>query len=266
MATFSIAKWPEVLPYTQQCYEVPDTKSPGETAHYRNSVQTEIPTPRSNPSQTVSTTYECFEVTLKAHPAFKCLGHRPILSGNVEDPATVVFKREYIWQTYEEVAQRRLNIGSAIQGMFNDGSIGGGELPTVGTWTINRPEWQLVDLALAAYSKVGVALYSTLGRNAVEYIINHSAITMVFLSARNLESLLELAPKCPKLRVAVSLDKLTEATEQRSKTVLKEYNIRFMSLAELESMGEANPLPPTPPNPESIATICYSSGTTSNPK
>ena len=28
-------------------------------------------------------------------------------------------------------------------------------------------EWQLVDLALAAYNKVGVALYSTLGRNAV---------------------------------------------------------------------------------------------------
>ncbi|KAG8855813.1 hypothetical protein FRB91_001648 [Serendipita sp. 411] len=31
-------------------------------------------------------------------------------------------------------------------------------------------------------------------------------------------------------------------------------------------MGKANPLPPTPPAPESIATICYSSGTTSNPK
>ncbi|KAG8793867.1 hypothetical protein FRC16_010800 [Serendipita sp. 398] len=149
--------------------------------------------------------------------------------------------------------------------MFNDGSIEGGDLPTIGTWTINRPEWQLIDLALAAYNKVGVALYSTLGRDAVG-TINHSQISMIFFASRNLESLLQLVPKCPKLRIVVSLDELTKPTEEKAIRLLKEHNIRFMNLAELESMGKANPLPPTPPAPESIATICYSSGTTSNPK
>jgi long-chain acyl-CoA synthetase len=62
-----------------------------------------------------------------------------VISGNVEEPATLEFAREYVWQTYAEVAERRLNIGSAIQALFDDGVLGGGEYPTVGTWTINRP-------------------------------------------------------------------------------------------------------------------------------
>lgn len=136
-------------------------------AHYRNAIIHELPTPGGDPKASVSTTYEVFEVTAKANPKFKCLGQRPITSGNVEDPKSLQFRQEFSWQTYGEVAQRRLNLGSGIQALFNDGTVGGGELPTVGTWTINRPEWQLIDLALAAYSKVGVALYSTLGRNSV---------------------------------------------------------------------------------------------------
>jgi hypothetical protein len=111
--------------------------------------------------------------------------------------------REYVWQTYEKVAERRLRLGSALQALFNDGTIGGGDLPTVGIWTINKPgkekpasynlgftlnihghpyvviyiwteydtdnkeiEWQLIDLALSAYNKVGVPLYSTLGKDS----------------------------------------------------------------------------------------------------
>jgi long-chain acyl-CoA synthetase len=108
-------------------------------AHYRNAIIRDLPTPGGDPNASVSTTYEVFEVTVNAHPKYKCLGHRPINSGNVEDPKTLQFKHEFVWQTYGEVAQRRLNLGSAIQALFNDGTIGGGELPTVGTWSINRP-------------------------------------------------------------------------------------------------------------------------------
>ncbi|CAG7853254.1 Long-chain-fatty-acid--CoA ligase 5; AltName: Full=Long-chain acyl-CoA synthetase 5; Short=LACS 5 [Serendipita indica DSM 11827] len=251
MASFTVSGWPSELPYDSQSYEIPDTKAPGQTAHYRNSLNNKLPIPRGNPAQSVATTYECFET----YTVRKC-----------GSPSTLKFEQEYRWETYEQVAQRRLHIGSAIQSMFNDGVIGGGDLQTVGTWTINRPEWQLVDLALSAYNKVGVALYSTLGRNAVEYIINHSEITIVFVAARNMESLIALAPKCPKLRIVVSLDKLSMETEQRAIQVLKEHGMRFMNLSELEDAGKSNPLPPTPPNPEDIATICYSSGTTANPK
>lgn len=177
-------------------------------------------------------------------------------------------------------------------------------------------EWQLIDLALAAYSKVGVALYSTLGRNSVGksrlselsatadiafqntcmllnhpslhfltlLSINHSEITMVFVAASNMGAFLALAPNCPKLRVAVSIEALTQKRFDEIEKKLKPYSVRLMTLPgrtlfiffispaslthciAVESLGKLKPLPPIPPTPDTIATICYTSGTTSKPK
>ena len=107
------------------------------------------------------------------------LGHRPLLSKN-----PLKFDNKYVWQTYAEVDVRRKNIGSALVSLFQDGTIGGGELDTVGIWAPNRPgtlsttevalqtnihcaEWFIVDLAAQGYKKVLVSLYDTLGPDSV---------------------------------------------------------------------------------------------------
>jgi len=51
--------------------------------------------------------------------------------------------------------------------MFRDGRIGGGDLPTVGIWASNVPEWQVIDFSLHLYGLVNVALYESLGPDAV---------------------------------------------------------------------------------------------------
>ena len=45
---------------------------------------------------------------------------------------------------------------------------------TPSSWMENRPEWQFVALAAAAYSLTTTSLYPILGPNVVEYCINHS--------------------------------------------------------------------------------------------
>ena len=62
------------------------------------------------------------------------LGHRPIVSRN-----PLIYARHYVWQTYAQVDERRRHIGSAIHSLFENGTVGGGELPTVGLWSPNRP-------------------------------------------------------------------------------------------------------------------------------
>lgn len=62
------------------------------------------------------------------------LGHRPVVS---KDPP--IYARYYVWQTYAEVDERRRHIGSAVHSLFEDGTLGGGEYPTVGLWSSNRP-------------------------------------------------------------------------------------------------------------------------------
>jgi long-chain acyl-CoA synthetase len=40
----------------------------------------------------------------------------------------------------------------------------------VGTWSKNREEWQVIDLACQAYGLVGVSLYETLGPDVAQYM------------------------------------------------------------------------------------------------
>lgn len=60
--------------------------------------------------------------------------------------------------------------------------------------------------------------------------INHSEVTMVFVSAGNLEAFLALAGNCPKLRVAVSIDALSQKRFDEIEASLKPHNIRLMTL------------------------------------
>lgn len=96
----------------------------------------EFPTIGGNPSQTVTTLYECFETTLHSSPEYKCLGHRKVISGSLE--SSLQLANEYTWETYAVVGERRLNLGSAIQDLFASNKVGGKELPVVGIWTLNR--------------------------------------------------------------------------------------------------------------------------------
>jgi long-chain acyl-CoA synthetase len=77
---------------------------------------------------------EVFETGLSLSKDESCLGHRPIVSRN-----PLKFANHYVWLTYAEVDTRRRAIGSAIHGWFTDGTLVGGELETVGIWSVNRP-------------------------------------------------------------------------------------------------------------------------------
>jgi long-chain acyl-CoA synthetase len=83
---------------------------------------------------TARTTHEAFETGLQARPKGICLGFRPLVS-----TSPLKYADAYSWLTYEQVSQRRYNLGSAIEGLFRARKAGGGELPTVGIWCINRP-------------------------------------------------------------------------------------------------------------------------------
>jgi len=87
-----------------------------------------------NTPGTFSTLPQIFDAGYALSKDKICLGHRPLLSRN---PLT--YARQYVWQTYAEVDERRRNIGSAIHTLFENGTVGSGEYPTVGLWSLNRP-------------------------------------------------------------------------------------------------------------------------------
>ena len=47
---------------------------------------------------------------------------------------------------------------------------------------MNRPEWQITDLACMAQALYSVSIYDTLGPDAAVYIINHAEIKCIVCS------------------------------------------------------------------------------------
>lgn len=251
--------YPENFDYKRQGIELPGTKRPGQTGIYRNAAWPELLNFKSEHSR--SSLYEVFQSGLQRCPNEPCLGHRPIISIN-----PLKFAPYYSWETYAQVDERKRNLGSALQLLWQEGRAGGGDLPTIGLWSQNRPEWQIVDLAAQAYAKVSVSIYDTLGPNTVEYIANHAEISVIFVGSSHLPAILSLSPRLKFLKVVVCLDELKDEARLVASSWAKHHRLEFFNFRELEQLGKTNRQEPIIPSPDQIYSICYTSGTTGNPK
>ncbi|KAF8201614.1 hypothetical protein BJ912DRAFT_508956 [Pholiota molesta] len=256
--TEKIVPWPAVKPYDRQAVPVPGTKRPGQTAHYRNAIWGLVD---ENTPNTLLTLDQVFADGMKAGKNRNFLGHRPVVSQN-----PLKFAPTYTWITYGEVDTRRRYIGSAIHTLFQKGEIGGGEFQTVGIWSPNRPEWQIIDLSLQTYQKVAVSLYDTLGKDSVAYIIQHAHLSIIFATSEHIPTLLRLASTVPMLKTIVCIDPISLDAAKVLREWSQTIGLVFKEFAELEAYGKANLLEPIPAYPDLVASICYTSGTTNNPK
>lgn len=151
--------------------------------------------------------------------------------------------KEYEWMTFGRVAELRTAIGSGLMNLMGPELLAVGS--KIGLLSVNRPEWVITDSAIQAYSLVNVALYDTLGPNALEFILNHAEISVTFCSGDRLPNLLKISAKCPNLKYIVSFDDLKP--DLPISGVLQgwaeERGIKIVSWSELIEMGKANPIP-----------------------
>ncbi|PCH38260.1 long-chain-fatty-acid-CoA ligase [Wolfiporia cocos MD-104 SS10] len=253
-----IVPFPEDADYLKQAAEVPGTRKPGQTGHYQC---TAYPFLTLQSPGTFTNLLEIWEEGLRCSEGGPLFGHRPLIS---KDP--IKYAPYYEWESWPSVDVRRRAIGSAFYRLFKNGELGGGQLNTVGIWSRNIPEWQIIDLGLQAYSLVGVSLYDTLGKDSVEYIINHAETSVVCATSDHIPFLLKLAPHVPILKMVICMDDIPEQAFSVLKAWGNEKGVRVLPLHELQEMGAADLVEPIKPTPNQLATICYTSGTTGNPK
>ncbi|KAG9240450.1 hypothetical protein BJ878DRAFT_526086 [Calycina marina] len=242
---------------------IPGTGTDGRSAIYRHwrcpdgVVQTIDPD--------MLTFHDAFEASVKRKPHSKCLGKRPW----IKETKTW---GDYTWQTYAEIAQRRKNLGAGIIELHKKAGITQTRQFGVGLWCQNRPEWQIVDLGCVSQSLYTVSIYDTLGPDTTEYIINHGELSCVATSINHIPTLLKIASRTPSLKIIICLDPL-DAGEEPAFTksailnaLAADAGIKIHYVEDVEAMGAASGLPMSPPRPEDINTINYTSGTTGNPK
>ncbi|KAM8783158.1 long-chain-fatty-acid--CoA ligase 5 isoform 2-T3 [Rhynchonycteris naso] len=194
------------------------------------------------------TMYEVFKRGLAVSDNGPCLGYRKP-------------KQPYRWLSYKQVSDRAEYLGSCL--------LHRGYKPSpdhfVGIFAQNRPEWIISELACYTYSMVAVPLYDTLGAEAVIYIINKADIAIVICDTPQKASvLLENVEKglTPGLTTIILMNPFEDDLKQRG----EKSGVEMLSFLDAENIGKENFRKPVPPEPEDLGIICFTSGTTGDPK
>ncbi|XP_007939744.1 long-chain-fatty-acid--CoA ligase 5 [Orycteropus afer afer] len=194
------------------------------------------------------TMYEIFQRGLAVSDNGPCLGYRKP-------------NQPYRWLSYKQVSDRAEYLGSCL--------LHKGYKPSpdqfVGIFAQNRPEWIISELACYTYSMVAVPLYDTLGAEAIIYIVNKADIATVICDTPQKASvLLGNVEKglTPALKMIILMDPFEEDLKQRGERI----GVEILSLFDAENLGKENFRKPVPPKPEDLSIICFTSGTTGDPK
>ncbi|CAN6326588.1 unnamed protein product [Urochloa humidicola] len=196
----------------------------------------------------MKTSWDVFRVAADKYPTNRMLGWRPLKDG---------VPGSYLWKSYEEVYNEVLQVGSALQELgVQPGS-------RIGIYGTNCPQWIVAMQACNGYSLICVPLYDTLGAGAVDYIIDHAEIDVVFIQDKKIKEI--LSPNCKSAKRLKALVAFTSATREQIKEA-DQIGMKMYSWNDFLKVGKANPRQPCPPQANDICTIMYTSGTSGQPK
>ncbi|XP_041855101.1 long-chain-fatty-acid--CoA ligase 1 [Melanotaenia boesemani] len=196
----------------------------------------------------IRTAYDMFQRGVKITGNGPCLGFRK--------PG-----QPYEWISYTEVAQKAQWLGCGLIAK-------GCQLNTqqfIGIFAQNRPEWIITEVACYTYSMVLVPLYDTLGMEAMVHITNLAEMTVVICDREErATSLLENKEKglTPKISCLVLFTDFSQAFAERA----GKCEVEVLKLEQILDLGRQNLKDPVPPQPQDLAVVCFTSGTTGKPK
>ena len=205
----------------------------------------------TTPDPTITNLHSNFLHGVSVRPTAPCLGSRVRDDGRVGP---------YDWQTYLRVASR---VDAVAAGLWKRDlvPIAPDGRRFLGFFMKNCRDWMVGALACFRTGVTVVPMYDTLGPETVDYIQGQTMTSTVICTAAELAKLIKACPfACVVVTGFVPPELLKKARQCKFRTVL---------FSELEALGADNvtllkSIPP--PEPTDLAVLCYTSGTTGNPK
>ena len=221
------------------------------------------------------TQLECIEYYMERRPDSNFLGEREY------NPTTKKYGK-YVWKSYAKVYElakcfahgiRKLNLCPEIN--VDDEILGKGiKMKFLGFLAQTRVDWMIGNFGCQFDTITVIPLYETLGINSIEYILNQTELTDIFAETNSLELLLKLKElnKIGKVKNIIYLRCNNEKENwEQTKEKLKNLGFNLVSYETVLATGkkcleEKENLNLRKVQPKDIYLICYTSGTTDNPK
>eukprot|EP00884_Botryococcus_braunii_P002561 jgi/Botrbrau1/12305/Bobra.0205s0004.1 len=205
------------------------------------------------PTMDAANLYDMFHQSVKRNPDAPCLGWRPVVKGKAGP---------YKWLTYKQTHDQVEAVASGLA------ALGLGHKDRIGIYGCNSPEWMIAMQACNRQASWCVPLYDSLGENAVEYIIRHAEISIVFTSGEKFGALARaLKPVTDLVRTVVVWGDVDPTVRKAVESAAPEgLGIKVYTLEDFQKLGRSKPAEPNQATPEDLCTIMYTSGTTGNPK
>lgn len=262
-------------PFTIDTPGAPDV--PGETKPRRHPAARDGLVTRPHPD--VDTVFRLIKRSAELYADERCIGTRELLKVHEEVkkvPKIIDGRQEMVekkWQylelsdysylTYAEFETYLLHLASGLRKL---GLERGDKMHIFASTSAN---WQAMAHACSSQTFPIVTAYDTLGSSGVEHTMVQSKPKALFTDPHLMKTASSALTKADSIKFVIYNDKtITQPISQSDIDDFKAAhpNLTVMSASELASLGEAHPVPPSPPTPEDLYCIMYTSGSTGLPK
>jgi long-chain acyl-CoA synthetase len=201
-----------------------------------------------------------------------CLGRRLKIGEN--EKGEPIFEKKYTYFTYNDVhvmcKKFAKNLHEKKEELIHKDSYKDKEFNLVGIFAKNCTEWVISDMGCQMDSVTTATLYATLGQEAFKYICDQTQIKTIMVSPDLVDMLCKLKLKydLKRLSTAILFDLTTNCDSKKELEKLKNAGFIAYSFTE-DFLKENNNVKDSDlqiSKPDTIMTICYTSGTTGNPK
>ncbi|KAK1937459.1 fatty acyl-CoA synthetase 3 [Babesia divergens] len=239
--------------------KVPGSEESGFSPIYRNSDSETLKSARDYGN--LSTMWDVFQKGLQRNPNAPCLGKRVVNEDGSYGP--------YVFMTYKEVEESAIAVGSALAQLpivsqpSDNPKVKDSKM--VGLFLPNCVEWVILEQACNAYGYTLVPIYNTLGHQSIHTILMNSQLSVLLCNADTVGVIFQVLEQ-GMTDVALKVIILIGCDSVPSELESNKFSLKIILWTDLVDMGKKQPLPISPPHPDTLAIISYTSGTSGTPK
>ncbi|KAI9200682.1 hypothetical protein LWI28_011610 [Acer negundo] len=218
--------------------------------------------PVSSSWEGISTLAELFEESCKQHREKCLLGTRKLISREnevTEDGRSFekLHLGEYEWLTYGKAFEAVCNFASGLA------QLGHKKEERVAIFADTREEWFLALQGCFRRNVTVVTIYASLGEEALCHSLNETEVTTVICGSKELKKLVDISGQLDTVKRVICLD---VDIPSNALSVEQSGHWKIISFADVQNLGQENPVDADYPVSADIAVIMYTSGSTGLPK